>query len=155
MQNYKKDFFHFMVWMRNGIAYTVSWFLILLLIYNKLRNHQAISTDALTKMVVWTVGAVFIFNLLFTRFIIKKWNFMTRLTVFMISICLYEGAGFYWLRIFIHKDAVFEWLVLIGIILVLYLICILIYQKYSKKQGEIYTQALQQYQQKRSMQNGK
>lgn len=155
MQNHKKDFFHFMVCMRNGIAYSVSWFLILLLIYNKLCNHQAISTDGLIKMVVLTIGAVFIFNLLFTRFIIKKWNFMTRLTTFMVSICLYEGAGFYWLRIFIHKGAVFEWLAFIGIVFVLYLICILIYQKHSKKQGEIYTQALQQYQQKRSIQNGK
>lgn len=155
MQNHKKNFFHFMVWMRNGIAYTVSWFLILLLIYNKLCNHQAISTDGLIKMVVWTVGAVFIFNLLFTRFIIKKWNFMTRLTIFMVSICLYEGAGFYWLKIFIRKNSAFEWLAFIGIVFVLYLICIMIYQKYSKKQGEIYTQALQQYQQKRSMQNGK
>ena len=155
MQNRKKNFFHFMVWMRNGIAYTVSWFLILLLIYNKLYNHQAISTDGLIKMVVWIAGAVFIFTLLFSRFIIKKWNFMTRLTIFMVSICMYEGAGFYWLKIFIRKDAVFEWLVFIGIVFVLYLICIMIYQKYSKKQGEIYTQALQQYQQKRGMQNGK
>ena len=151
MQNNKKNFLHFMVWMRNGIAYTISWFLILLLIYNKLCNHQAISTDSLIKMVVWTVGAVFIFNLLFTRFMIKKWNFMTRLTIFMVSICLYEVAGFYLLGIFIRKDASFEWLTFIGIVLVLYLICIAIYQKYSKKQGEIYTQALQQYQQKRSM----
>lgn len=155
MQNHKKDFFHFMVYMRNGIAYTVSWFLILLLIYNKLCNHQAISTDGLIKMVVLTIGAVFIFNLLFTRFIIKKWNFMTRLTIFMVSICLYEGAGFYWLRIFIREGAVFEWLAFIGIVFVLYLICIMIYQKYSKKQGEIYTQALQQYQQERNIQNGK
>lgn len=155
MQNHKKDFFHFMVYMRNGIAYSVSWFLILLLIYNKLCNHQAISTDGLIKMVVLTIGAVFIFNLLFTRFIIKKWNFMTRLTIFMVSICLYEGAGFYWLRIFIRNGAVFKWLVFIGIVFVLYLICIMIYQKHSKKQGEIYTQALQQYQRKRSVQNGK
>lgn len=155
MRNHKKDFLHFMVWMRNGISYSVSWFLILLLIYNKLCNHETISTDGLIKMVAWTVGAVFIFNLLFTRFIIKKWNFMTRLTIFMVSICLYEGAGFYWLRIFIRKDAAFEWLAFIGIVFVLYLICILIYQKHSKKQGEIYTQALQQYQQKRSMRNEK
>ena len=155
MENHNRNFFAFMVWMRNGVAYAVSWFLILLLIYNKLCNHSAVSTDGLIKMVVWTVGAVFIFNLLFTRFIIKRWNFMTRLTIFMITICLYEGAGFYWLGNFVRKDATFEWLVFIGIVFVLYLICIAIYQKHSKKQGEIYTQALQQYQQKRSIQNGK
>ena len=155
MQNRKKDIIHFLIWMRNGIAYTVSWFLILLLIYNKLRGHEAISTDGLAKMVVWTIGAVFLFNLLFTRFVIKKWSFMTRLTVFMVSICLYEGAGFYWLRNFVQKGSALQWLLFIGIVFALYLICIVIYQIYSKNQGEIYTRALQQYQQKRKMQNGK
>lgn len=155
MKNSKKDIIQFMIWMGNGVAYAVSCFLILLLIYNKLCNHQAISTDGLIKMMVWAVGAVFIFNLLFTRFIIKKWNFMARLTIFMVSICLYEGAGFYWLRVFIRKDAVLQWLAFIGIVFALYLICVVIYLKYSKKQGEIYTQALRQYQKTRSIEKGK
>ena len=155
MKNRNKNLIQFMVWMRNGVAYAVSWFLILLLIYNKLCGHKAISTDGLIKMIVWTIGAVFLFNLLFTRFIIKKWNFITRLTIFMTSICLYEGAGFYWLREFIRKDMEFRWLAFVGIIFILYFICIVIYQKYSKNQGEIYTRALQQYQQERGMQNGK
>lgn len=154
MKNRKKDFIQFIMWMRNGIAHAVSCFLILLLIYNKFCNHLVISTDGLIIMIIWSVGAVFIFNLLFTRFIIKKWNFMTRLTIFMVSICLYEGVGFYWLRVFIHKDAVFQWLAFIGIVFALYLICIVMYWKYSKKQGEIYTQALQQYQQERSTPGG-
>lgn len=155
MKNSKKDIIQFMIWMGNGVAYAVSCFLVLLLIYNKLCNHQAISTDGLIKMMVWAVGAVFIFNLLFTRFIIKKWNFMARLTIFMVSICLYEGAGFYWLRVFIRKDAVLQWLAFIGIVFALYLICVVIYLKYSKKQGEIYTQALRQYQKTRSIEKGK
>lgn len=155
MKNSKKDIIQFMIWMGNGVAYAVSCFLILLLIYNKLCNHQAISTDGLIKMMVWAVGAVFIFSLLFTRFIIKKWNFMARLTIFMVSICLYEGAGFYWLRVFIRKDAVLQWLAFIGIVFALYLICVVIYLKYSKKQGEIYTQALRQYQKTRSIEKGK
>lgn len=155
MKNSKKDIIQFMIWMGNGVAYAVSCFLVLLLIYNKLCNHQAISTDGLIKMMVWAVGAVFIFNLLFTRFIIKKWNFMARLTIFIVSICLYEGAGFYWLRVFIRKDAVLQWLAFIGIVFALYLVCVVIYLKYSKKQGEIYTQALRQYQKTRSIEKGK
>ena len=155
MQNWKNDIIKFTVYMINGIAHAVSWFLILILIYNKLCNHQAISTDALMKMIIWTVGAVFIFNIMFTRFIIKKWNFMKRLTIFMVSICLYEGAGFYWLKVFVRKGAVYQWLAFVGIVFVLYLICALIFRKYSKIQGEIYTQALQKYQQTRSMENGK
>ena len=153
MQNKKKDIIRFMVYMKNGISYAVSMIIILILIYNKLCDHQVISTDGLIKMVVWTVGAVFMFNLLFTRFIIKKWNFMTRLTIFMVSICLYEGAGFYWLRNFIRKSAIFQWIVFTGIVFAIYLFCIVIYRKYSKRQGEIYTQALQEYQKKRSIQN--
>ena len=154
MKNSKKDIIQFMIWMGNGTAYAVSCFLILLLIYNKLCNHQAVSTDGLIKMMVWAVGAVFIFNLLFTLFIINNWIFMTRLTIFIFSFCLYEGVGFYWLRVFIRKDAVFKWLAFIGIVFALYLICVVIYWKYSKKQGKIYTQALRQYQQERSMQGG-
>lgn len=48
-----------------------------------------------------------------------------------------------------------QWLVFIGIICVLYFICIAIYQRYSNKQGEIYTQALIKYQQQRRNVNGK
>lgn len=155
MRNRKKDIIQFMVWMRNGISYAVSCILFLLLAYNKFCHHQAISTDGLIKLMVWAVGAVFLFNLMFTRFIIKKWNFMTRLTVFMVSICLYEGVGFYWLRFFARKGAAFQWLLFVGIVFVLYFICTLIYWKYSKKQGEIYTQALQQYQKIRSIEKGK
>lgn len=48
-----------------------------------------------------------------------------------------------------------QWLVFIGIICVFYFICIAIYQRYSNKQGEIYTQALIKYQQQRRNVNGK
>ena len=64
---------------------------------------------------------------------------------------LYEGVGFYQFGFFMGKDAAAQWLRFIGIVFVLYLICIAIYNRYSKKQGEIYTQALQEYQQQRSM----
>lgn len=156
MQNYKNDFIKFTVYMINGIAHAVSWFLILILIYDKLCNYQAVSTDGLLKMIVWIVGAVFIFNIMFTRFIIKKLTFMKRLTIFMVSICLYEGIGFCWLKDFVCKGTVFQWwLAFDGIVFIMYLICILIFRKYSKTKGEIYTQALQKYQQTRSMEKGK
>ena len=155
MRNRKKDIIQFMVWMRNGISYAVSCSLFLLLAYNKLCHHQAISTDGLINLMVWTVGAVFIFNLLFTRFLIKKWNFVTRLTVFMISICLYEGVGFYWLSVFNRKSTIFQWLFFDGIVFILYFVCILVFRKYSKKQGEIYTLALRQYQKTRGIEKGK
>lgn len=150
MQNRKDKVIQFGVWMRNGIAFSTAWFLILLLVYNHIFNIQTISTNILTKLVLWIVGGVFIFNLFFTRLIIKKWSFTGRLTCFMILISLYECLGFYWFGFFEGKGTIVQWGTFIGIIFVLYFICIAIYQKYSKKQGEIYTQVLREYQSKRS-----
>lgn len=60
-------------------------------------------------------------------------------------------------KLYAQKDGrtFIQWLVFIGIICVLYFICIAIYQRYSNKQGEIYTQALIKYQQQRRNVNGK
>lgn len=151
MQKRKKDIIQFWVWMRNGIAFCTSWLLILMLAYNYIFNIQIISTNSLIKLVFWIIGGVFIFNLFFTPLIIKRWSFTRRLTYFMCVFSLYEGVGFYQFGFFIGKDAAAQWLRFIGIVFVLYLICIAIYNRYSKKQGEIYTQALQEYQQQRSI----
>lgn len=155
MQNRKDKVIQFGVWMRNGIAFCTTWFLILILAYNHIFNIQTISTKSLTKLVFWIVGGVFIFNLIFTRLIIKKWSFTGRLTCFMSVISLYECLGFYWFGFFEGKGTIVQWGAFIGIIFILYFICIAIYQKYSKRQGEIYTQVLREYQSKRSMQHEK
>lgn len=149
------EIIQFSVWMRNGIAFCITWLLLLLLVYTHIFNIQTISTNILERLVFWIVGGVFIFNLIFTRLIIKKWNFTGRLTCFMVLISLYECLGFYWLGFFEGKGSAVQWTAFIGIIFILYFICMAIYQKYSKKKGEIYTQVLREYQSKRSIQNEK
>lgn len=155
MKNHKKDIIQFLEWTRNGIAFCTAWFLILLLAYNYFNDIQTVSTLNLIKMVVWITGGVLIFNSFFTRLIIKKLGFVKRLSCFMAVISIYECIGFYWFGFFSDSGSTAQWLIFVGIVLVLYLICIAIYHIYSKRQGEIYTQALKQYQNKRSMQNGK
>jgi len=88
-------------------------------------------------------------------FFIKNWTFTKRLTCFMVLLSLYECLNFYWMGFFSGIGTFIQWLVFIGIICVLYFICIAIYQRYSNKQGEIYTQALIKYQQQRRNVNGK
>ena len=151
----KKDIIQFLAWMRNGITFVTTWFLILILMYNHFFHIQTISTSSLTKLVCWIAGGVFIFNLFFTTLIIKKWSFIKRLTWFMSAMCLYECFGFYWLHFFQGRGTPIQWFIFIGIIFVLYLICIAIYQTYSNRQGEVYTQALQKYQQQRSREDGR
>ena len=153
MYKYKKEFFKFLVWMRNGTAFCTTWFLILMLVYNSIHHIPAISTNILIKLILFSFGGVFVFNLFFTCLFIKKWSFMKRLTGFMLVTSLYECFCFYFLDFFQNSGTIMEWLIFIGIVLVLYFLCIAIYQKYSKKQGEIYTKSLQAYQQKRSMEN--
>ena len=149
----KKDLMTFLVWTRNGIAFCVVWFLVLLLIYNSIFNVQTVLTDTLVKMLFWVIGGVLIFNIFFTRLIFRKWSFLTRITCFMPTIGLYEGICFYRHGLFEGSDV--SWLIFMGIVFALYSICIAIYQKRCQKQCEIYTLALKRYQRERSAENGK
>lgn len=155
MYKNKKELLKFFVWMRNGTAFCTTWFLILTLIYYSIHNIPAISTNMLIKLILLSLGGVFVFNLFFTNLFIQKWSFIKRLTGFMMVISLYECICFYYLDFFKNKGSIKEWLIFIGIVLLLYFLCIVIYQQYSKKQGEIYTKSLQEYQEKRRMENGK
>lgn len=155
MYKYKEDFLKFLVWMRNGTAFCTTWFLILMLVYNSFFNIPAISTNILIKLILLSFGGVFLFNLFFTCLFIKKWSFIKRLTGFMIVMSLYECLFFYSLEFFQSSGTIIEWLIFAVIVLALYFCCVAIYQRYSKKQGEIYTKSLKAYQQKRRMENGK
>ena len=149
MYKKKKEFQKFLVWLRNGIAFCTTWLLILLTGYNKIRHVTAIFTDQLIELILLSFGGVLLFNAFFTRLFIQRWNFMKRLTGFMIVI------SFYWLGYFRSFDTMIGWGIFVGIVLALYFGCIMLYQLYSKRQGEIYTKSLQAYQNKRSMENGK
>ncbi len=149
----KRTIIQFLEFMRNGIAFCTTWFLILGLLYCHIFNRQTISVDSLTELLFLIIGGVFLFNLLFTKLLIKRWSFIKRLSCFMVLFGLYEWMGFYLIGLFQDKGNFTQWGIFIGIIFVLYVICIAIYQQYSKRQGELYTQALETYQQKRRKSN--
>lgn len=147
MKTQKQDLIQFWVWMRNGIAFCTTWFLILLLAHHSFFHIQTLSTYRLIRFLLWVNGGVLIFNLCFTRLMIRRWSFTKRLTCFMGAVSLYECFGFYASGIFTGNGTAWQWLLFTAIVLALYLTCIAIYQLHSKKQGGIYTQALRQYQQ--------
>lgn len=145
----------FLTWLRNGTCFCVTWFLLLLVLFNQLHHRETIATESLMKLILLSFGGVLLFCLLFSKLVIKRWHFVTRLTCFMLLFSLYECVGLYWIGFFQSQGTLAQWLTFIGIVMILYITCIVIYQQYSKKQGALYTQALQQYQQKRSSENGK
>lgn len=146
MKNNKKNILQFLVWLRNGTAFCTTWFLIIWLIYSHISNHQTISVNGLTKLLLLVFGGVFIFSILFTQLLIRRWSFTKRLTGFMATISIYECAGFYWIGIFSGAGTFLQWIAFLGIVCFLYLLCIAVYQQYSRRLGTIYTQALEKYQ---------
>ena len=147
--NTKKELKTFFAWLRNGTCFAVTWFLILELIVRWISGADTISIVNLTKTIVWTVGGVFIFCVAITRLFIRKFGFTARLTIFMSAITLYEILFFYNIGLFVDTSYLDQWLLFFAIILCLYFICLVIYGSYRKKKCELYTYALQKYQQER------
>ncbi|MBQ8780607.1 MAG: hypothetical protein IJZ72_02885 [Oscillospiraceae bacterium] len=150
----KNEIKKFALWFRNGFAFCTAWFLILILMYCKLSGRETLSTESLAEMLLWTAGGVLIFCVMFTRLIFKGMSFALRLTVFMLGIGFYECAAFYSAGIFKKTGNAVQWGVFAAVIAVLYGACMLIYSLYSRKQGELYTNALKKYQQERKTENG-
>ncbi len=147
--NTKKEFKTFFIWLRNGTCFAVTWFLILELIVMWISGTSTISVVNLTKTIVWTVGGVLIFCVAFTRLIIRKFGFTARLTFFMTAITIYEILFFYNIGLFTDTSLSYQWLFFFAIVLCLYFICLAIYGSYRRKKSELYTLALQKYQQER------
>ncbi len=150
----KKDLIQFFVWMRNGTAFCISWFLLLLVIAHSLSHTESISTLALAKMMLLSAGGVLLFCIFFTRLFLRRWQFLPRLTCCILSVGIYECAGLYWLGVFRGSGGIIPWVIFASILFLLYLLCIGIYQIYSRKKGRLYTQALQKYQQSRREETG-
>ena len=153
MSNLKKNITQFLVWMRNGSAVGISWILILWLIFGNMYGVESIAIKKLSNMVLFVVGGVFLFSVFFTRVIIKKWSFVTRLTCFIVAAVVYECAVFYGTGFWVGSGSPVKWIFFVAPILISYFICILLYRGYSKKKGDIYTEALQRYQQERLSEN--
>ncbi len=151
--NNKTELTRFFTWLRNGICFTVTWFLILELITKSVAGVETLYVSRLIKTILWTSGGVLVFCIIFTNLIIKKLGFTARLTIFMTALTVYEVAYFYSIGIFTHAGCIYQWALFFLIILPLYFICLAIYMLYRKKKGELYTFALQKYQQERKTEN--
>lgn len=151
----KNNIFKFFVWMRNGFSFCTAWFLMLLVIVCSALKIESIPAETLAKMMLLSAGGVLLFCVFFTELIIRRAPFAARLTLFIVSIGIYECFGFYWLGFFSGSGSVLQWMTFTGIILALYFICLGIYQIYSKKKGELYTSALKKYQSRPDEENEK
>lgn len=151
----KEELKKFLVWLRNGTSFCFTWFLILLLAYHSYFDIPSIPTKRLAQILFFCLGGVTVFNLFFTNILIRRWTFTQRLTGFMVVFSVYECICFYQMKFFQTSGSIWEWTAFAVIILLLYFCCLALYQIYSKKQGQLYTQSLQKYQEKRRLEHGK
>lgn len=150
--NTKKELTKFFTWLRNGICFAVTWFLILDLISRSVAGAETIRVEYLVKLVLWTSGGVLIFCTMFTELLVKKLGFTARLSIFMGILTLYELAYFHSIGILTHLCSC-QLLLFLAIIIPSYLISLGIYFIFRKKKGELYTNSLHKYQQERKAVN--
>lgn len=143
----------FFIWMRNGICVSFTWLILLILLRNVVTGIEEIPTLFLCRMLLFVIGGVFIFTMLFSDILLREAGFVARLTGFLLLFGIYESICFYWFGLFRRPGTFFQWLLFAGIILVLYFLSIGIFLIYRKQKGAEYTAALQQYQQERQMQS--
>ena len=155
MQIRKNEIIQFVRWTRNGIAFCTTWFLILVLVFCALSGIDSVSAVFLMRMMLLITGDVLIFNLCFSRLLLRNRSFTWRLTFFMCAISVYEIAGFYWLGFFQGIGSAVQWILFIAIVLSLYLICLLLYRLCSAREAERFTQNLQTYQKRRILEKQK
>ncbi len=145
-----KNTTQFLIWLRNGVCFCMTWFLLLFILLSGVFHYEAITITTLGKLLLLTIGGVCLFNIFFLKILIKKWSFIQRLTAFMLAFCVYECLGFYWLGLFTSAGSAMQWIIFSGIVLGLYLISILINYIYGKKRGKAYAEALKTYQRSRN-----
>lgn len=145
----KQELKKFLIWMRNGISFAVTWFLILLLAESYMLNASEITVSVLSKMVLWVTGGVFLFCVCFTKLILVRWSFIKRFSFFVVSLSAYQIVGFYWIGFFANSGSVLQWVIYVAIIIVLYFCSLLIYYARYRKESKAYTQALSEYQKRR------
>lgn len=155
MKNKKKEWLKFFIWMRNGIAFAFTWLVFLWMLFDRIYGLNSVHSDMMLRLLLLVAGGVLLFTVCFTRILVRRWHFTTRLTCFMLLFGIYEGVGFYYLGIFQRIGTLKEWLLFAGIIFGFYAVCIFVYELYSRKKGELYTMALTEYQQKRRMEHEK
>lgn len=155
--NTKKEIITFFTWFRNGTCFAFTWFMFLHIIMCWVSElwidgTQSLSLEKLTFIFLGTAGAVLIFCLVFTKLIIRKLGFTARLSIFMALITIYELLCLRHMGVFTHLCS-YQLLLFLAFIAPSYLICLVIYNIYRKKKGELYTSALQKYQRERQSVN--
>lgn len=145
----KTDIKEVLTGLRNGCAFCFSWLVLCTMLLSSAYGNQSISVGFLFKLFLLCFWGVLCFMVCFKNLLIKRKGFIFRLSVFYILFIPVEVSLFFYMNIFQRTGTVLEWAVFGGIIIGLYVICVLIDCLVYKKQGVVYTKQLLAYNERR------
>ena len=150
MKRSKKDWSSFLIWLRNGISFCFTWFVVLGILLCRVRRLELLPVSLLLRLFFLVCGGVFLFCLWFSPFFFRKMRFFTRLTGFFLLFAPYEFGSFYALGLFHWAETTTaKTIVFFCTILIFYLLCLCVDSFVCARQGQQYTQRLKEFQQKK------
>ena len=150
MNTSKNNLLRFFVWLRNGFCFGTAWLMLLAVVYCRINGVSALGVSAITDIMLFSFGGALLFSLWFSPFPFRKMSFIARLSGFFPTFAALELLFFYSIGLFSKSNTTLPTaLIFIGIVLALYLCCILLDRLYYKKTSKKYNESLKKYQTER------
>ena len=138
-------FKNFLAYIRNGLCFSFTWLLLMLMEGAVFSGIKAIEVGFLFKVFLMCLYGAVCFAVCFTDFLIRTKGFIFRLTILFITFIPVEVFTFYKLNIFAGKGTALEWTIFAVIVISFYITCLVLDRTKFKDKGERYTQLLNEY----------
>ncbi|SCX03523.1 hypothetical protein SAMN02910339_00574 [Lachnospiraceae bacterium YSD2013] len=138
-------FKNFLAYIRNGLCFSFTWLLLMLMEGAVFSGIKAIEVGFLFKVFLMCLYGAVCFAVCFTDFLIRTKGFIFRLTILFITFIPVEVFTFYKLNIFVGKGTALEWTIFAVIVISFYITCLVLDRTKFKDKGERYTQLLNEY----------
>ena len=138
-------FKNFLAYIRNGLCFSFTWLLLMLMEGAVFSGIKAIEVGFLFKVFLMCLYGAVCFAVCFTDFLIRTKGFIFRLTILFITFIPVEVFTFYKLNIFAGKGTALECTIFTVIVISFYITCLVLDRTKFKDKGERYTQLLNEY----------
>lgn len=138
-------FKNFVTYIRNGLCFSFSWIMLMLMFGAFFSGRKGIETDFLFKAFFMCLYGAVCFAVCFTDFCIRTKGFIFRLTVLFVTFIPVEVFMFYKMNLFVGKGTAAEWIIFAAIVVSFYITCLVLDKTVFKDKAERYTRLLNEY----------
>ncbi|MBR5897129.1 MAG: hypothetical protein IKZ39_05885 [Lachnospiraceae bacterium] len=135
----------FLAYIRNGLCFSFTWLLLMLMEGAVFNGIKAIEVGFLFTVFLMCLYGAVCFAVCFTDFVFRTKGFIFRLTVLFLLFIPAEVFTFYKLNIFVGRGTAKEWAIFAVIVVSFYIACLVLDKTKYKDTGEKYTRLLNEY----------